>query len=78
MKVSWFFPVAFFVICSFLVVFPAFETPALVAVDLAILAAGVAVYLVFIAWKNKPKSVRKAFHAIDLSVQKLFLAVPED
>lgn len=55
LQVSLVFPVTFFIVCGFLVVFPAYTSPELVGVDVAILVVGVIVYLVCIQWKSKPK-----------------------
>ena len=59
LQVNLGFPISFFVICVFLVVLPVYVTPMLVAVDLLILLVGVAVYLLFIRWRRKPKAVEK-------------------
>ena len=53
------YPVSFFFICGFLVVLPVYVSPALVGVDMLILAVGVVFYFVFIYWKNKPAIVKK-------------------
>jgi L-type amino acid transporter 8 len=60
----------------FLVVLPIIEDPKLVGVDLAIIVAGIPVYLFFIKWKSKPLWLHKIIHSWDLAVQKLFLAMP--
>merc|ERR1712117_697234 len=66
-KVNLGFPISFFVICVFLVVLPVYVTPMLVAVD-----------LLFIRWRRKPKAVGKMLHMLDLGFQKLFLALPDE
>ena len=53
------FPILFSLICGFLVIFPVYDSPLLVGVDLAILGVGVIVYLIFIKWQNKPEFVQK-------------------
>ncbi len=53
------YPISFFIICGFLVILPVYVTPMLVAVDVGILVAGVAVYLVFIYWQKKPPIIKR-------------------
>ncbi len=59
LQVNLFFPLTFFLVCGFLVIFPIYTSPELVGVDLVILAIGVVVYLVFIRWTSKPKFIRQ-------------------
>ena len=54
-------PIGFLIVCLFLVVLPIFETPQLVGVDVALLVAGIPVYLFFIKWKSKPRWLKKIF-----------------
>lgn len=54
------YPIAFSVICGFLVVLPAYETPFLVLVDVLILAVGVVFYFVFVYWRKKPAFLARA------------------
>ena len=53
------YPITFFITCGFLVILPVFDTPELVAIDVAILAVGVIFYMVFIYWQSKPDWLRK-------------------
>lgn len=58
-QVCLLYPLTFFVVCGFLVVFPVYVSPELVGVDIVILIVGVLFYLVFIRWTNKPEVFKK-------------------
>lgn len=52
-------PIFFVVIIAFLVVFPLFENAVECLVGLAIIATGIPVYWVMVAWKNKPVAFQR-------------------
>ena len=56
----------FFIICGFLVVFPIYDTPQIVAIDVLVLIVGVIVYFVFIRWKNKPTLLKKILSKLSI------------
>ena len=76
-KVHILLPLIFFVICAFLVVLPVLEEPVLVGYSLAIITSGLPVYAVFIGWKSRPAWLSRFIKAIDLNLQKFFLAAPD-
>ncbi|XP_049869878.1 large neutral amino acids transporter small subunit 1 [Pectinophora gossypiella] len=77
-RVSLILPIAFLIICTFLVVCSCFEHPMEVGVGVAFIFLGVPVYCVFILWKNKPKWLQNACSSFNLLCSKLFLSLPED
>ena len=56
-RVTIIFPIAFFIICSFLVLMPFYVEPVVIGMGLLITVLGIPVYLVGVMWKNKPKFV---------------------
>uniref|UniRef100_A0A0N4W9Q3 Amino acid transporter n=1 Tax=Haemonchus placei TaxID=6290 RepID=A0A0N4W9Q3_HAEPC len=73
-KVSLIWPAIFLAGCAALVVIPIMAAPKDTAIGLMIMLSAVPVYLVFIAWKNKPKFVDKSF---TVAIQKLFMVVDD-
>ncbi|KAK2142772.1 hypothetical protein LSH36_915g00055, partial [Paralvinella palmiformis] len=55
-KVNLFFPVFFLGIMGFLIIFPLFTNASECLFGLMMIATGVPVYLIAIAWKKKPRS----------------------
>jgi len=77
-KVNLFLPIVFLLLCGFLVVFPLFgDEPELVGVAMGIIFSGVPVFLIFVAWKSKPRWLMKLSNQVDESIQKTFLAIPD-
>lgn len=58
-KVNIILPIFFFVVCSFLVLLPVVEKPVETGISALITLTGIPVYLVTIAWKNKPALYNK-------------------
>ena len=56
-RVTIIIPIAFFIICSFLVLMPFYVEPVVIGMGLLITVLGIPVYLVGVMWKNKPKFV---------------------
>ena len=56
-RVTILIPIAFFVICSFLVLMPFYVEPVVIGMGLLITVLGIPVYLIGVMWKNKPKFV---------------------
>ncbi|VDP48823.1 unnamed protein product [Heligmosomoides polygyrus] len=54
-KVNLVFPIIFFTGCCALVIVPIIGAPKDTAIGLFIMLTGVPIYLVFVAWKNKPR-----------------------
>jgi len=77
-KVNIVLPIVFFIVCSFLILMPVFEEPEVVGIGLALIFSGVPIYLVFIHWTNRPGWLISLVEGLDMAIQKLFFAVPED
>lgn len=77
-KVPLVFPILFFLGCVFLVVVPIYSAPVDTAIGLGIMLTSVPVYLVFVAWKNKPRCFDDAVDAMTRNLQKTLLVVGED
>ena len=77
-RVTILIPIAFFVICSFLVLMPFYVEPVVIGMGLLITVLGIPVYLVGVMWKNKPKFVNNAMDFLNINTQKMFVAVKEE
>ena len=58
-RVTIIIPIAFFVICSFLVLMPFYVEPVVIGMGLLITVLGIPVYLLGVWWKNKPQFIHK-------------------
>ncbi|CAB3400501.1 unnamed protein product [Caenorhabditis bovis] len=76
-KVPLFMPIVFFIGCIALVLVPVLGAPTDTAIGLLIMLSGVPVYLIFIAWKGKPKFFDSIIKSITLFTQKLFMVVDD-
>ena len=78
-RVTILIPIAFFVICSFLVLMPFYVEPVVIGMGLLITVLGIPVYLIGVMWKNKPKFVNnfmgKKFPIYFYFLKKLFFPV---
>lgn len=77
-KVNSALPIIFFIICTFLVIFPCYVSPWEVTVGMAFAICGIPVYLVAISWKSKPSWLRTIFNSFNRSCAKLFMCVTEE
>ena len=58
-KVQLVFPVIYIIATIFITVVPMISTPVEPALGLGLIATGVPVYFVFVAWKNKPVFIKQ-------------------
>lgn len=77
-KVNIVLPIAFFVICIFLVTLPVFERPQEVCVGLVITLSGIPVYYIFIEWNKKPAWIQKTSNYLNSTCAKMFMCVLEE
>ncbi|CAH0404913.1 unnamed protein product [Chilo suppressalis] len=77
-RVNLLLPIAFLIICTFLVVFSCFTHPQEVGIGVAFTALGVPIYFVFIQWQNKPQWLQSTCNSFNLACSKLFLCLPEN
>ncbi|PIC16424.1 hypothetical protein B9Z55_023032 [Caenorhabditis nigoni] len=69
------FPIIFFIGCVLLVLVPVLGNPKDTAIGILIMLSGVPVYLLFIAWKGKPKFIDSLTDSVTVFTQKLFMVV---
>ncbi|CCD71657.1 Large neutral amino acids transporter small subunit 1 [Caenorhabditis elegans] len=69
------FPIIFFIGCVLLVLVPVLGNPKDTAIGILIMLSGVPVYLIFIAWKGKPKCIDSLTDSVTIFTQKLFMVV---
>jgi len=75
-KVQLVFPIIYIIATIFITVVPMISTPVETAMGLAIIATGIPVYFIFIAWKNKPVFIKKMIGGVTVCLQKLMVVVP--
>ncbi|XP_023329398.1 Y+L amino acid transporter 2 [Eurytemora carolleeae] len=77
-KVHLIFPIIYIICTIFITVVPMIASPIETGIGIAIIATGVPVYFVFIAWKNKPPVVLKFIGLLTIVLQKMLLVVPKE
>ncbi|WKY15810.1 hypothetical protein Q1695_000916 [Nippostrongylus brasiliensis] len=77
-KVNLIFPIIFFIGCCALVIVPIVGAPKDTAIGLLIMLTGVPVYLIFVAWKNKPRCFNSATRCMTVFCQKMFMVVDDN
>ncbi|KAK7072563.1 Y+L amino acid transporter 2 [Halocaridina rubra] len=77
-KVNILVPIAFLLICGFLVFLPFYVRPLEVGMGILITASGIPAYFLFVYWKNKPMIVQKMLRKLTYGTQILFFSVQED
>uniref|UniRef100_A0A914BUD7 Uncharacterized protein n=1 Tax=Acrobeloides nanus TaxID=290746 RepID=A0A914BUD7_9BILA len=77
-KVNLIFPISFLIGCIALVVIPIIGAPVDTAIGLAIMLSAIPVYLIFVAWKRKPRWLNWMINSFTVFAQKLFLVVNDE
>ncbi|XP_015785139.1 Y+L amino acid transporter 2 [Tetranychus urticae] len=77
-KVPLFYPILYIAATVFIIVVPIIEDPVSTGFGLIMILSGVPVYLLFIAWKNKPLFFQRFIYQITITLQKLFVVVPSE
>merc|ERR1719474_2109658 len=75
-RVQMFFPIIYVIATIFITVVPMIATPVETAIGLAIIATGIPVYFIFVAWKNKPAPIKNMINGVTVGLQKLMVVVP--
>jgi len=75
-KVHLVFPIVYILATIFITIVPMIATPVETAMGLGIIATGIPVYFIFVAWKNKPEAVQKITNGVTVTLQKLMVVVP--
>uniref|UniRef100_A0A1I8EL28 Amino acid permease n=1 Tax=Wuchereria bancrofti TaxID=6293 RepID=A0A1I8EL28_WUCBA len=76
-QVNLFFPITFLIGCIALVVVPIVGSPKDTAIGIGIMLTAIPVYLIFVAWKSKPKCIGIASEVMTKFIQKLFIVVDD-
>lgn len=77
-QVSLFFPITFLIFCAFLLVMTLYEGAMSSLIGVGICCSAIPLYIVGVAWKNKPKAYFRTMKKVNVFLQKLFICVPED
>lgn len=77
-KVALVWPILYVGFSLILVLLPMYSSPTETGMGCIIIATGLPVYLIFVYWENKPKSVLDFFDRATLALQKLMMCVPEE
>lgn len=77
-KVNLFWPILYVALTVFLVVLPFYASPKETLYGVIMICTGIPVYIIFIAWKSKPKSVTNLFDKTTLFLQKVLVVMPEE
>merc|ERR1719244_2337900 len=75
-RVQMFFPIIYIIATIFITVVPMIATPVETAIGLGIIATGIPVYFIFVAWKNKPAPIKNMINGVTVGLQKLMVVVP--
>lgn len=74
-KVNIIIPIAFLLVCGFLVFLPLYVRPYEVGMGLLITCSGIPAYFFFVYWESKPKWVRMLLDHLTVITQLLFVSV---
>ncbi|XP_050688049.1 Y+L amino acid transporter 2-like [Eriocheir sinensis] len=74
-KVHLAVPIAFLLVCGFLVFLPLYVRPYEVGMGLLITGSGIPAYFLFIYWENKPRLIRRWLDKLTVGTQLLFMSV---
>uniref|UniRef100_A0A0N4ZBP1 Large neutral amino acids transporter small subunit 1 n=1 Tax=Parastrongyloides trichosuri TaxID=131310 RepID=A0A0N4ZBP1_PARTI len=77
-KVNLIWPTIFFIGCMALVIVPIIGAPRDTAIGISIMLTAVPIYLIFIAWKSKPKFIHSLSNGFTKFCQKLFMVVDDN
>ncbi len=70
------FQIVYLILTAVITVLPMIAKPVETGIGMAMILSAVPVYIVFIAWKSKPKFISRVTDAITTVVQKLMIVVP--
>nr|AKN21452.1 slc7a-8 [Schmidtea mediterranea] len=71
-------PIMFLLLDLFIGILTVYEKPTDSLIGVAIIALGIPIYIIFVVWKSKPKSVTNLTESLTIYIQKTFLVVPEE
>jgi len=74
-KVNLIFPIVYIIASLFVTIVPMIASPVETGYGCLMILTSVPVYLIFISWKRKPKSIQRSLGAATHSLQKLMMVV---
>ncbi|XP_011631037.1 large neutral amino acids transporter small subunit 1-like, partial [Pogonomyrmex barbatus] len=74
-KVNLIFPIFYILATLFVTIVPMYASPVETGYGCLMILSSIPVYLVFIAWKNKPKFFQEGVGAVTQTLQKLLVVV---
>lgn len=77
-KVNLIFPYVYIIATIFITIVPMIADPVSTGLGCLIIASGIPVYYLFIAWKSKPRAFNKAIESWTKCMQKFLVVVPAD
>lgn len=77
-KVQLWIPVVFVIICAFLIVVPCYVAPYEVGMGVLLTLAGIPVYWIGVAWKDKPESFERVLRSVTQFCQKMLMTAKEE
>ncbi|XP_014785531.1 large neutral amino acids transporter small subunit 1 isoform X1 [Octopus bimaculoides] len=77
-KVALIWPIIYTIGSLLLIILPIYAKPVETGIGILIIASGIPVYVVFVAWKSKPKFLTNTIDRGTRFLQKLLLVVPEE
>jgi len=75
-KVHLIFPILYILATIFITVVPMIATPVETGIGICIIATGIPVYFIFIAWKDKPAFIKNFIAGCTMTMQKTFVVMP--
>jgi len=77
-KVHLIFPVIYILATIFITIVPMVASPLETGIGIAIIATGIPVYFIFVAWKNKPRCILRFIASCNTTLQKLLQVMPPE
>lgn len=77
-KVNLIWPIIYILATIFITIVPIISDPVGTLMGCIIIATGIPVYFLFIAWKTKPSWLNKSVDTVTLALQKLMIVVPPE
>jgi len=74
-RVNLFFPIIYIIATIFICGLPMIITPVETAMGLGMIATGIPVYFIFVAWRNRPPIVMKFSSSVTVLLQKMMMVV---
>ncbi|RUS92228.1 hypothetical protein EGW08_000081, partial [Elysia chlorotica] len=76
-KVHIVWPIIYTIVTVYLVILPLYASPTETGIGLMIICTGIPVYVIFVAWKSKPRAFTDFMDKMTATLQRFFMVVPE-